>query len=258
MWINYANVATSTEHALFGINHSGNVTNRIGQTPSDGLFFAVEGEDDSSPTNSTLRDFSVFRGRGSGLSPFLMTTNNTTFGPTPLLGSNFDNDDSGFVNLFPSQTISGYGSTPAGTAGLRWLSGEVRQENNLITWLLNGTAVAQYTNTFAYTNGTILLGYNDHFSSIGDSNNFVIFDNIRVENIIVTPVTLLSPRVVENGFSFDFVTEPYETYTVQRATNLNSPNWTTFLNLLGNGGTTNVVIPFTNILMQQYLRVSRP
>lgn len=257
MWINWADPSTSTEHVMFGINHSGNVTNRVTQTPSDGLFFEVNGEGGSQITAPTLRDFSVLRGGGSG-TPILMTTNNTTFGPTPLLAPQFDDTNPGLVSFFPSQTIPGYGTTPAGTAGLRWISSEVRQENNLITWLLNGTAVAQYTNNSAYTNGTILLGYNDQFTSIGDSNNFVIFDNVRVEPIIFSPVTLLSPRMAGNEFSFDFASESYETYTVQRATNLIAPNWTTYTNVVGNGALQTVPVPLTNNVAENYFRVVRP
>ncbi|MEP6662499.1 MAG: hypothetical protein ABJC04_02440, partial [Verrucomicrobiota bacterium] len=256
MWINWANIATSTEHALFGINHSGNVTNRVGQSPSDGLFFAVEGEDYSSPATA-LRDYSVFRGGGNGI-PVLMTTNNTMFGPTPPLGPHFDNNDPGFLTLFPAQNFIGYGNTPAGTAGLRWLSGEVRQENNLITWLLNGTAIAQSTNTSSYTNGNLLIGYNDHYDSIGDSNNFVVFDNIRVEALTFSPVILQSPQVTGNSFSFQFLSEAYETYTVQRATDLTASDWTTYTNVVGDGAMKTMLIPLTTNAPQQYFRLMRP
>ena len=257
LWINWRDIATSTEHALFGINHSGNVTNRITQSPSDGLFFAVEGEDDSAPDSPTLRDYSVFRGGGSG-APILMITNNTTFGPAPLLGSQFDNNNSGFVALFPPKTIPGFGTTPAGSAGLGWLRGEVRQVNGRITWLLNDTIIAQYPNTFDYTNGTILIGYDDNYSSIGDSNNFAIIDNIRVEPVVIAPVQLLSPYVAGNNFNFSFATEPYESYTVQQATNLIAPiAWVNYTNLLGNGATNDVTVPLLD-QTQQYFRVNRP
>jgi photosystem II stability/assembly factor-like uncharacterized protein len=258
MWINWRDIDTSTEHALFGINHSGNLTNRIGQSPSDGLFFAVEGEDDSLPTSTTLRDFSVFRGGGSG-APILMTTNNTVFGPAPLLSPQFENYNPGFVALFPAKTIPGFGTTPPGTAGLGWVRGEVRQVNHLITWLFNDTIIAQYTNNFAYTNGNILLGYNDNFNSIGDTNNFVVFDNIRVASVGLAPVRLLAPQRVENDFQFSFATELYESYTVQWATNLTPPNWINYTNISGDGGTNTIQVPLLpGSATQQYFRVNRP
>lgn len=257
LWINWANLDTSTEHALFGINHSGNVTNRITQSPSDGLFFAVEGEDDSLPTSPTLRDYSVFRGGGAG-APILMITNNTTFGPAPLLSPQFENYNPGFVALFPSQTFPGYGTTPNGTAGLRWLRGEVSQKNTLITWRLNDTIIAQYTNAYAYTNGDILIGYNDHFSSIGDSNNFAIFDNIRVETVVAAPVKLLSPALTGDEFSFSFITEPYESYTVEWTTNLTAHDWITYTNITGNGGIYEIVAPVPASSPALFFRVRQP
>jgi GH25 family lysozyme M1 (1,4-beta-N-acetylmuramidase) len=178
MWINWATGSGTTEHALFGVNHSGNVTNRIGLATSDGLFFAVDGDGGVSATSGTQRDFAVYQGSGPGAIPLLKTTG---FGPAPLLGSQFDNANAGFVSLFPSKTLGI--TTPNGSAGLGWVSGEVRMETNLVTWLLNDTLVAQYTNTTAYTNGTILIGYSDNTASIGGANNFVIFDNVRVETL---------------------------------------------------------------------------
>lgn len=177
MWINWTNTATSTEHVLFGINHSGSITNRPGLTNADGLFFAMNGDGGSSATSPTLRDYSVFEGAGSGAIPFLMTSSFVA-----ALGAQFDNANAGFVSLFPAKAVPGY-TTPAGSAGLRWVSCEVRQETNLITWLLNDTVVAQYFNVTAYTNGNIMIGYSDNFASIGNANNFVVFDNIRVETV---------------------------------------------------------------------------
>jgi T5SS/PEP-CTERM-associated repeat protein len=178
LWINWTNTGAATEHALFGINHSGAVTNRVGLSGSDGLFFAMNGDGGSTSTSPTLRDYSVFRGATSGIAVLLTSG----FGPAPLLGAQFDNGNPGFMSLFPSQSVTSF-NTPPGSAGLTWMRGEVRQETNLITWLLNDTLVAQYTNTSAYTNGNILIGYNDNFASIGAAANFAIFDNLRVETI---------------------------------------------------------------------------
>jgi photosystem II stability/assembly factor-like uncharacterized protein len=256
LWINWADPATSTEHALFGINHSGNVTNRVGLNTSDGLFFAVDGEGGSTATSTTLRDFSVFRGGGGDVIPVLLTTNNTIFGPTPVFAPQFDSSNPSLAGVFPGKTIPGYGSTSNGTAGLGWINAEVRQVNSLITWLLKGTVIAQYTNTYGYTNGTLMLGYNDNFNSIGDSNNFAIFDNVRVEPIILTSVQLLAPQIFGNNFKFSFATEAFESYTVQSATNLTSPAWVNWTNFAGNGATNDILIPVTGA--PQYFRVRRP
>ena len=256
LWLNWTNPGSATEHALFGINHSGNVTNRVSQATSDGLFFAVDGDGNVSATSAPIRDYSAFHGGGAGAAPILMLPNNTTFGPTPPLGLQFDNTNAGFMNLFPSKNIPGYPTTPAGTPGLGWVSGEVRQLNNLITCLLNGVAIAQYTNTYGYTNGSVMIGYNDVFDSLGSTNNFVIFDNLRVETI--APVKLLSPYLAGNNFGFSFATEPYDSYTVQSATDLTAPNWVSYTNFIGSGSPYNAVASLTNRLTQQYFRVSQP
>jgi hypothetical protein len=182
VWMNYNNsdaFASTTEHALFGINHSGNVTNRVAGAGSDGLFYAMSGDGGSSPTSTTARDYSVFQGQGA-TAPLLLRTNNFTFGPTPPLGLQFDNTNGGFVTLFPAAG-NPYGLP--GVPGLRWVQGEVRQEGNLITWSLDNTIVAQYTNSTAYTSGDIMLGYNDIFTSISAADAYLIFDDVRVEAI---------------------------------------------------------------------------
>jgi hypothetical protein len=178
MWINYPNTGTATEHAIFGIDFSGTIPNRIGQAGSDGLMFTVDSDGGFSSGSTTVRDFGVYRGAGPGAIPTLVTTG---FGPQPPLGPNFDNADAGFTALFPPKALSF--TTPAGSAGNGWVSVEVRQVTNHISWLLNDTLVAEYTNATPYTNGNIMVGYNDASASIGGVDNFAVLDNIRVETI---------------------------------------------------------------------------
>jgi photosystem II stability/assembly factor-like uncharacterized protein len=255
LWMNWGQTAT-TEHALFGFNCSGNITNRVAQNTSDGIWFAMDGDGGVTAGTVGLRDYSVFHGGGSGVAPVLLTSG---FGPTAPLGANFDNGDAGFVSLFPSLTFTNIGATPSGSCGMRWLNVEVRQENNLITWLLNNVAVAQFTNTFGYTNGAILIGYNDTFSSIGDSNNFAILDNLRVAAINYPPAQIISPQVAGTNFSFSFGTDAYESYTVQWTTNLASGSWTTYTNFYANGAVSTLTVPLPpNNFPAQFFRVSRP
>jgi len=255
LWLNWGQMAT-TEHVLFGLNCSGDWTNRVAQPTSDGVFFAMDGDGGCSATSTSVRDYSVFNGGGSGVAPILMTSG---FGPTPPLGANFDNADAGFAALFPSLTFTNIGATPAGSSAMRWLNVEVRQENNLITWLLDNVAVAQFTNTSGYNAGKILIGYNDTFNSIGDSNNFAIIDNLSVESADNTPAQIIAPAIAGNNFSFRFGTENYESYTVQGTTNLLNSNWTTWTNFVGNGATNTVTIPLApNNFTAQFFRVTRP
>jgi len=250
LWLDWTNFATSTEHALFGINHSGLLTNRVSQTGSDGLFFAVDGDGGIVATSLSTRDFAAYLG-GGALAPILLTTNNTTFGPAPLLGSRFDNLDNGFTNLFPPKFITGYPSTPQGSAGLGWVSVEVRQVDTLLTWLLNDVIVAQYTNGFPYTSGNLMIGYNDQFASLGDTNNFAIIDNLRVEmpgavsNPIFTSIILASSNLVISGTGG----APLANYAVLTSPNATLPvsSWqsiqTNLFDLSGNFTFTNTFAP---------------
>lgn len=255
LWMNWGQVAT-TEHALFGLNCSGNWTNRVAQNTSDGIWFAMDGDGGCSAGSAGIRDYSIFRGGGSGVAPVLMTSG---FGPAAPLGANWDNGDTGFTGLFPALTFTNIGATPAGACGMRWLNVEVRQENNLMTWLLNNVAVAQFTNTFGYTNGSILIGYNDTFNSIGDTNNFAILDNIRVASISFTPAQIVAPQVTGTNFSFSFGTEAYESYTVQWTTNLLAGDWMTWTNFYANGATNTVTVPLPpGNSSAEFFRVNRP
>ena len=209
VWINWTNLAFSTEHALFGINHSGALTNRITAAGSDGLFLAMDGDGGVLATSTTLRDFALFQGR-PGLSPLLLRTNTFTFGPAPLLGPQFDNSDPGLASLFPSKAI--YGGTPAGSPGLGWVTVQIDylRSNNVdrVTWRLNNgltnPILAQYTNTTPFTSGDILLGYDDVFNSLGDTNDFAVMDNVVVSQIPCISLNCPTNKIVDCGSAWDF------------------------------------------------------
>ncbi|PWU16790.1 MAG: hypothetical protein C5B50_12650 [Verrucomicrobia bacterium] len=245
LWLNWTNLATSTEHGLFGINHSSLLTNRVSQPGSDGQFFAVDADGGVVPSSSITKDFAIYVGGGAS-APILLITNNTTFGPAPLLGNNFDNADTGFTNLFPPKFITGYPSTPPGSAGLGWVSVEVRQVFTQITWLLNDVIVAQYTNNSPYS-GDVMIGYNDQFASLGDTNNFAIIDNLRVEmpgavsNPLFTSIVLAGNNLLISGTGG----APLASYAVLASPNVTLPvsSWqsiqTNLFDLSGNFTFTN-------------------
>lgn len=62
-----------------------------------------------------------------------------------------------------------------------------------------------------------MIGYNDNFSSIGDSNNFAIFDNLRVESLNIAPVQLLAPALTGKPVPFQF-RQASRNYSVQWTT----------------------------------------
>jgi hypothetical protein len=173
MWINYNGVSGggsgSTEYATFGLNHSGNEANwTTTATNSDGIWFAVDGE------GGAASDYRAYAGNGSAAPTQLSFANG---GLAASGAASDDAADSFFRSLFPSPTYE-----TAGAPGKHWVQAEVSQIGNLITWQLNGVVVAQRTNTSPYTNGMVMIGYMDPFSSIANpgADNFIIFDNVRV------------------------------------------------------------------------------
>jgi hypothetical protein len=187
LWINYpgnaggtgTGVAGSTQHGMFGINHLGTNVNwaPLNAPASDGIWFAATGEGGDS------RDYRSYVGNPAGT-----PTDLTASAPSGLVGTN--NTQAAFLNLFPATRFE-----TAGAPGKNWVEVELRQTNNIIVWLMDGTIIAQRTNTSAFTSGTIMLGLMDVFPSIAAPmrDSFVLFDNVRVEN--------LAPPIQFNGIT---------------------------------------------------------
>jgi hypothetical protein len=177
LWINYpgnaggvgTGVAGSTQHGMFGINHLGTNVNWApsSATASDGIWFAATGEGGDS------RDYRSYVGNLSGTQTEL-----TSLVTSGLIGAN--HTLAAFQTLFPAPRFE-----TAGAPGKNWVEVELRQTNNLVVWLLDGTVIAQRTNTSAFTSGTIMLGLMDVFPSIAAPapDSFALFDNVRVENL---------------------------------------------------------------------------
>jgi hypothetical protein len=124
--------------------------------------------------------------------------------------------------------------------------------------------VAQYTNTTAFTNGNLLIGYNDNFSSIGTADNFAIFDNLRVEapGAFPTPIQLTGLNVVVNGaFQLNFTNAPGASFTVLATTNAALPlsNWSVIGNVTETApGQFQFSDPQATNNLQRYYRVRWP
>jgi len=72
------------------------------------------------------------------------------------------------------------------------------QVGRLFTLKVNRNIIYRFTNTFGFTNGTIMIGQNDQFDSVGSLENFAIFDNVRVVR--------LGTRITSGGVSGNTVT----------------------------------------------------
>ena len=213
LWLNYPGIAGgtnstgSTQFAQFGINHSGTNVNWAAPTAtaSDGLWFAVDGEGGTSAdyrayvggTNTTPIDLS-----GSPVASGLVATSNVA---------------AIFLNLFPAARFE-----TTGSPGKNWIEVEIRQTNNVILWLMDGTVIAQRTNSSAFTSGDIMLGLMDPFSSIASPARdcFVIFDNVRVENL-APPISFQSlARQPDGSTALTLNSALGDSFTLESSTNL--------------------------------------
>ena len=176
MWMNYNGGAGggtgSTEFATFGINHAGTQVVWANNASSDGFWFAVSGEGGDSDDYRAYRQATLF---------------STTAGGYAAGSRNHTADF--YQTLFPSPTYE-----TQGAPGKHWVEVEVSQHVGVIEWRLNGMLVAFRLDT-SLTTGNLMLGYMDTFSSLADpaEDNFVIFDNVRVE----------APDCNENGVPDD-------------------------------------------------------
>ena len=152
--------AGTTEHALFGINHSGTLTNRHGTAGGDGLWFAVE------------TDGSASSGRS-----YVSYTGVATDVPT--------------FTAKPAGDFAAYFTAPpflaAGAAAGQWVDVEVIQNRGQVSWYLNGVLIHETSELAGFTAGRLMLGYMDTFNSVGSPDNYVIFDNLRVVQLPAGP-----------------------------------------------------------------------
>jgi hypothetical protein len=178
MYLIQNDTASTTEYALFGINHSGTKTNWFrgstagfnGVDPSgwnfDGVFYDVEAD-------------------GSGLGDYVGYSSPTTAAnnPTPITPGVSASALAVVFKSIPWTPGAGGGGAAAnvyGSATPIWADVELKQINGVIYWSINHTLVFAYTNTTSYKSGNIMLGYEDGYDSIGSTGGSVIYANARV------------------------------------------------------------------------------
>ena len=175
MWINYPGGANgsgasgTTEYMISGINHTGTevdwAATNVNVPSTDGIWFAIDGEGGAS------KDVHAYLGNPSGLETDLSAA------AGGLISTNHANAP--FPTLFPSTRFESVGSP-----GKNWVACAIIQSNNVVTWTMDDTILAQRTNSSIYTSGTIMLGYMDIFSSVASPayDAFILYNNVRVED----------------------------------------------------------------------------
>jgi hypothetical protein len=213
LWINYpgnaggagTGIVGSTEHAIFGINHTGTEVNWAAPSASssDGIWFAADGE------GGTTRDYRSYVGNPAGLATELTGVS------SGLIAT--DAVSTVYQTLFPASRFE-----TAGSPGKNWVEVELRQTNDLVSWILDGTVVAQRVNSSQYTSGNIMLGFMDLFASIATpaADGFVLYDNVRVEDLSGQPKIMSATRSPNQQVRMSFSAIPGSSYEVQGSSNL--------------------------------------
>ena len=208
------NLNFATEGVLFGINHGGSQSNWwYGNGPfpagatwgSDGLWYWVSAD----PGGAGAGDFLEFTGLGgtNGNTGWqqLATKTATTYSKVYKIPTLFTSQEgtplrSGVpANATP---LNGFGTT-------NWSNVEIKQvrtgpTNYVITLSINHTILFTYTNTTVWTNGYLMLGYNDPFggtggTSIGSPDAAAYFSDLKVSGL-VPPLVTTQPTNLIVGF----------------------------------------------------------
>ena len=204
------NPSVTTEGALFGINHSGQQTNWWSGsgivsgwgTPatnvwgSDGIWYWI-----SADGGAGEGDYIEYTGLGG-------TNDNTGWEEIT------DTTRASYANAFKTNVFTttggpglvANGSVLNGSAANNWSDVEIMQYKGVVTLTIDKTTILSYTNTTTFTNGTLMLGYNDPFSSVGTLDAAVYFSNLRVVAIgspVITQIVSSGANVVINFTTVD-------------------------------------------------------
>ncbi|MEO6035970.1 MAG: hypothetical protein ABIQ35_12010, partial [Verrucomicrobiota bacterium] len=183
----------ATEYALAGINHSGTKTNwwrSGGVTPGttfDGLFFAIETDNQSSPNYA------------------LYTTPTTALNNPTIVSSNTAASVAAAFKS-PPWAVAGTPANVNNPSGVfatpLWADVEITQIGKIVSLRINNTQILSYSNTTAFASGNIMIGYEDAFDSVSPQQSYVVIDNVRV--VSVTGLSILSVRDLGASVQIDF------------------------------------------------------
>jgi hypothetical protein len=203
--------AYTTEGAMFGINHSGNYTNWWAGSA------LISGWDPAGTNFNWSSDgiwYWVSTDGGAGAGDYLEKTGlggtNGNTGWTQLavgLRATYANN---FKDPAPYSTLNGTvpaaglpaNASPFNAATLgagytnAWANVEMKTVKNLVTLSINKTVIFTYTNNTVWTNGTLMLGYEDPFSSVGGSDAAVYYSNVRVVRLAPPQITLQPTNLI--------------------------------------------------------------
>jgi hypothetical protein len=209
--------ANNTEGVLFGINHTGTCSNWwygsgfiTNQTwASDGIWYYVTAQ----PGGSSPGDYEEFTGPGGVVAGVVTNTGwSRLASQSQAAFSQVFKDTSGNPGGGPFTCLDALGNSTAGVpaegspaAGYdasTWSDVEIKQQDSVVTMSINHTAIFVYTNTTAWTNGYLMLGYTDPYgSTIGSPEAGVYIANLQVVQLasLLPPVVTISSITISGG-----------------------------------------------------------
>lgn len=251
MYLMVGGGSSTTEYALFGINHSGTKTNwfrnSTGGVPGgafDGLFYGVEAD-------------------GAALGDYVIYSAPTTAGnnPTALTPGVNASTLTGIFKSPPWQGSSGAGA-PANMESSTtpcWADVEILHFNGVVTLIINRTPIMSYTNATAFTSGDIMLGYCDAYDSVMGGNSGVVYDNLRVVQLGSTSrPNITNIQVVGSNVEITFTGEAGDAaagFGLQEAGTVNGTYGDVSATITGGAGSFKAVRALGG--SQQYFRIKR-
>jgi hypothetical protein len=204
-------VASATEGAVFGINHTGSQSNWWWGSGtiapytwgSDGIWYFVSAQ----ALGNIQGDYQEFTGLGgtngnagwTRLAAQATTPFTDAFKDTPGPFTTID-DSSGFSSGTPAN------APPIAYDASTWSDVEIKQINNVITLSINKTSIFAYTNTTVWTSGYLMLGYSDPYGgSVGSPDASVYYANLQVVQLPAT-VTINSIAISAGNVVVTFTT----------------------------------------------------
>jgi hypothetical protein len=261
MFIEGISGAATTEHVLFGINHSGNNVNYASRTTTDPGFAANSPGGGDGIWFNIVADNSDFP--GGGVYGAMVSVNTP---PTVLASQSLGST----AEIFKAPPYRFIGTPASFTPSSRqvWVDVEVRQINDVVTLLVNNSEILSFANTTPFKSGNIMLGYNDAFGSIGGGANntgptidfvqsgFVVFDNVRVVRVGAPQIT--SVQIVGGNVQIDFTDSAPGPWTVRAAdtvTGTYNPVSATITTI--SPGTHRATVAYNPAQSQRYFRIQR-
>ncbi|HTV39374.1 MAG TPA: hypothetical protein VMF08_02255 [Candidatus Sulfotelmatobacter sp.] len=235
MNLDQGSVGGQTEGPLFGINCNGkmtnwwtgeNITGVDYQWGADGIWCWINADGNANFINGS-GDYVVLTGNGGKLPNTGWAYPAVTQFNRSVVASEFK------TNVFTSTAGPGIpaNGSPDNFYNINsWADVEIKQFNNVVTFSIDKTQICIYTNTTSFTNGTVLLGYQEAYDGYSGEDAAVYYSDLKV-------VQLTPPAIVGSGYS----AVPTPTYTFD----FTSPDGTATTSSFKVTGTTSLAPPVT-------------